>query len=154
MADTLSKTLHAWAELATRQSMENNRKYIHAQGYSFAQMNSIFYIFHHRHSTINDYSCAMGVSKAAASQMIDRLVELNLVNREEDPADRRSKLLTLTDAGLDFVRSAKVARHTWIDQFCETIEPEDAEDIAQALEKLVEHMKRYKENEAENQTEK
>ena len=154
MSETLSKILHTWAELATRQSMENNRKFIHENGYSFAQMNSLFFIHHHKRGTVNMLSCHMGISKAAASQMIDRLVELNLVHREEDPEDRRSKLLSLTDAGLKLIQDSKQARHAWIDLFCETIEPSEAEPIAGALEKLVDRMKQYKENELENTPEK
>ncbi len=42
MSLELSNALHAWADLATRQSMESNRQYMHERGYSFAQMNSLF----------------------------------------------------------------------------------------------------------------
>ena len=151
MTNSLSNALHAWADIATRQSMENNRKFIHTQGYSFAQMNSLFFIHHHKPVTVNALSCHMGISKGGASQMIERLVELGLVNREEDPEDRRSKILTLTEQGLAFVQSAKNARHAWIEQFCETIPPNEAESIAPAIERLLEHMKKYKETELETE---
>ena len=154
MSDELSKILHAWAELATRQSMENNRKFIHEGGYSFAQMNSLFFIHHHEQKTINHLATHLGISKAAASQMIERLVDCGLVNRDEDPQDRRSKLLSLTEAGLGIIRESKRVRHAWIDDFCQSLDSAEAETITQALEVLVERMKAYKEKLTEKNTEK
>ena len=151
MTEALSKALHVWADFATRQSMENNRKFIYTQGYSFAQMNSLFFIHHHKPVTVNGLSCHMGISKGGAAQMIDRLVELGLVIREEDPEDRRSKILTLTEQGVAFVLAAKNARHAWIEQFCQTIPQDEAQSIAPAIESLLEHMKKYKENELETE---
>lgn len=151
MSASLSKALHAWADLATRQSMENNRKFMHAQGYSFAQMNSLFHIHHQKQGTVNALSCHLGISKGAASQMIERLVELDLVDRKVDPEDRRSKILTLTEQGLAFVQAARDARHAWIDQFCATLPADEAEAIVPAIENLLEYMKKYKETETETE---
>ncbi len=145
MSLELSNALHAWADLATRQSMENNRQYMHERGYSFAQMNSLFFIHHHDQSNINELACHLGISKAAASQMINRLVEFGLVNRLEDPQDRRIKLLTLTEEGQALIRGNRVARHAWIDAFCAYLGEKDTAPIADALETLVEHLKAYKE---------
>ncbi|HPL81305.1 MAG TPA: MarR family transcriptional regulator [Anaerolineaceae bacterium] len=145
MSLELSNALHAWADLATRQSMENNRQYMHERGYSFAQMNSLFFIHHHERGNINDLASHLGISKAAASQMINRLVDLGLVNRLEDPQDRRIKLLTLTEEGQALIRGNRVARHAWIDAFCAYLGEKDTAPIADALETLVEHLKAYKE---------
>ena len=41
----------------------------------------------------------LGVSNAAASQMVDRLVGMGLLERSEDPDDRRAKALALTEKG-------------------------------------------------------
>jgi DNA-binding MarR family transcriptional regulator len=41
----------------------------------------------------------LGVSKQAVGPVIDEMVALGLVDRSPDPADRRAKLLVLTDRG-------------------------------------------------------
>lgn len=45
----------------------------------------------------------LGVSAPTASGIVDRLVDKGLLERGEDPADRRVRHLTLTDAGRDTV---------------------------------------------------
>ena len=42
---------------------------------------------------------ALGLSLPAISRAVDGLVQRGLVKREEDPRDRRSKLVTATAAG-------------------------------------------------------
>ena len=56
----------------------------------------------HRESepvSVNELADAVGLSLAAAGRGADRLVGLDLVDRREDPADRRVKRLSLTDKG-------------------------------------------------------
>jgi len=154
MSLELSNVLHDWADLATRQSMENNRRFMHAQGYSFAQMNSLFFIHHHEQGNINKLACHLGISKAGASQMIERLVESGLVNRDEDPQDRRTKRLSLTEEGQALIDNARIARHSWIDEFCACISEDEKAPMAVALNSLVEHLKIYKEQLEENNPEK
>ena len=46
----------------------------------------------------------MRVSLAAASQMIDRLVQQGLLDRAVDPVDRRRKILATTTAAQSLLR--------------------------------------------------
>lgn len=48
----------------------------------------------------------MGMSKQAVQQLIDELVEDGVVEREVDPADKRGKLIILTQAGLAALHDA------------------------------------------------
>lgn len=41
----------------------------------------------------------LAVSKQAVSKLVDAMVAADLVSREADPADARTKILTLTDTG-------------------------------------------------------
>ena len=49
----------------------------------------------------------VGVSKQAMSQLVDDLVVKGYVERREDPQDRRSRIVTLTDKGLALFRAAR-----------------------------------------------
>ena len=46
------------------------------------------------------------VSNAAASQLVERLVQQGLVERREDPMNRRTKILRLTEQGKALIQSS------------------------------------------------
>ncbi len=66
-------------------------------------------------ATIKELSGLLGVSAPSVSAMVDRLVDLGAVTREQHPEDRRVVIVRPTQAGLDAV--AFVEEH-----LCETIE--------------------------------
>ncbi len=49
---------------------------------------------------------ALGVSKQAAQQFVNRLVRLNLVQRRPDPSDHRANRVILTEQGRAFADAA------------------------------------------------
>ncbi|WP_211192072.1 MarR family winged helix-turn-helix transcriptional regulator [Actinoplanes sp. TBRC 11911] len=60
-------------------------------------------------ASASDVGRRLGVSKQAAGKTIDRLVALGYVERADDPADARRKLVRLTPRGLDMLtRSAEI----------------------------------------------
>jgi DNA-binding MarR family transcriptional regulator len=54
-----------------------------------------------RKSDVNQQEIANAIqkSKASLTPLIDNLVKINLVTRTEDSADRRNKIISLTEAG-------------------------------------------------------
>ena len=54
----------------------------------------------------------LGVSRSTASAIVDRLVRRKLVNRTEDPQERRCVVLTLTPAGAQHLQQAREATST------------------------------------------
>jgi predicted transcriptional regulator len=55
------------------------------------------------------------ITPAAASQLVDKLVQSGLIVREEDPSDRRAKLLDLTEKG-ELVQQGHEERYRWVDE--------------------------------------
>ena len=55
---------------------------------------------------VQDVSAALRVTVGAASKLVDRLAAAGLVERSAHPTDRRSSLVTATDAGRDVHGSA------------------------------------------------
>ena len=51
----------------------------------------------------------LGVTRSTASVHVDRLVQRKLVNRTEDPQERRCVVLTLTPAGTQHLQQAREA---------------------------------------------
>jgi len=48
---------------------------------------------------MSELSARLGVSLSTVSGVVDRLVDQGLLNRQDDPADRRQVVLRITDAG-------------------------------------------------------
>ena len=68
-------------------------------GLSTPQIHALMYIFHAGECQVSDIGTLADVSNAAASQLVERLVQQGLVDRREDPRDRRNKLLSLSSKG-------------------------------------------------------
>ena len=78
-------------------------QHMHHAGLSGPQIHALLYVFHSGECRIAEIGMLTGASPAAASQMVDRLVQQGLVERNEDPSNRRVKMLRLTDAGLTLI---------------------------------------------------
>jgi len=85
---------------------------------------------------VGDVAAFLGVSNAAASKTVDRLVRRKYLKRTEAPSDRRSSELTLTAPGrkmliqYDAVKTRKLAR------VFHDFDPEDLRRTTELLEQL------------------
>ncbi|NUT90736.1 MAG: winged helix-turn-helix transcriptional regulator [Saccharothrix sp.] len=72
-----------------------------------------------RGASASDVGRRLGVSKQAAGKTVDKLEGLGYVERVDDPADARRKLVRLTPRGLDVLnRSAAIfeeLRREWVE---------------------------------------
>lgn len=66
---------------------------------SMAQMKALFVLGHDGEATIGTLADRLGVGLSAASHLVDRLVHLGVVERAEDPLDRRRTLARLAPTG-------------------------------------------------------
>lgn len=66
----------------------------------------------------------LNLSASATSHLIDRLFERGIVTREEDPADRRQKLVSITPLGVEIVDRLSAARSEQIGAAVADIDPE------------------------------
>jgi DNA-binding MarR family transcriptional regulator len=76
----------------------------------------------------------LGVSRSTASAIIDRLVRRKLVNRAEDPQERRCVVLTLTPAGEQHLQQARDATCT---RLAKVLAGLSAADLLQVTEGLM-----------------
>jgi DNA-binding MarR family transcriptional regulator len=75
----------------------------------------------------------LGVNPSNASRTCDRLVRGGLLDRREDPDDRRNVALTLTPAGRRLVASVLAQRRTIFRQVVENMEESDRATLAAGL---------------------
>jgi len=149
-----NQTLHLWSEAAMHTSMHAFRQYNRTSGLSFSQVTTLFRIYHHGPASVNDLAEHLGVTKAAVSQLLDKLVADDLILRLEDARDRRSKQILLTDKGRDSVRASMQARHAWIDELADALTPQDKAAIQPALERLIACFRKICDNDLVNHIQK
>jgi len=144
MSDTklLTETIREWSEVFMRHSGHDFRRFMASNSLSFSHVNVLMRLYHRGKAGVSEMGEEMGVTNAAASQAIDRLVQQGLVARSEDPLDRRAKQLVLTDKGCALVANAIDARCTWIEGLTSALKPEQQGMIISALELLTEAAKK------------
>jgi DNA-binding MarR family transcriptional regulator len=81
---------------------------------------------------------SMNVSLPAMSRAIDGLYERGLVDRQEDPDDRRMKRLRLTESGRAITSSLNETRLATMQQFLTSLSDEEAHALNQALDLILE----------------
>jgi DNA-binding MarR family transcriptional regulator len=124
--------------LVMRRSMRNFILYAKEKNYSVAQLNALFRIHHKGACGISDLGEEMGVTSAAASQLLDKLVQQGLAVRTEDPLDRRNKRVALTEAGERIVQESMAARQSWLDHLADKLTPAEQEQVNHSLRLLIE----------------
>jgi DNA-binding MarR family transcriptional regulator len=70
---------------------------------TLAQIKGLFLLAREEASTISRIALALGVGRPASSILVERLVELGLVERAEDPVDRRRTLVRLSPRGEELI---------------------------------------------------
>ena len=66
---------------------------------SLPQLRALFIVAHNRSSSVMTIAQALGIGEPTASHLIDRLVQAGLIERAEDPQDRRRARVQLSAEG-------------------------------------------------------
>ena len=78
------------------------------------QLRALFALRRHGDCRMGVVASQLGTSLSSATGVIDRLVERGLVERWQDPADRRSNVCRLTEEGADLAeRLLTLRRREW-----------------------------------------
>ena len=136
-ADPLVVALQTWIEISTHRSMRGFIRYARESGFSMSQLGALFHIHHKGISGVTGLGEHLGVTSAAASQMLERLVQQGLILRTEDPSDRRVKQISLTEKGLAVVREGTRVRQTWLYDLVDALSDSEKAIITEALHDLI-----------------
>ncbi|MCL4304143.1 MAG: MarR family transcriptional regulator [Anaerolineae bacterium] len=128
-----SAALREWAELFMRRSMCDFIHFIKETGLSMTQLNTLMRLYHTGSCDISTVSDHLGITNAATSQMVQRLVQQGFLERTEDPHDRRVKQLALTAAGRSLIEQSIEARRRWLEELTIALTPEQQANIITAL---------------------
>lgn len=92
--------------------------------------------------SLGEVSEHLGLSLPAISRAVDVLVQRGYVKRDEDPRDRRSKLVAVTKRGRATSERLLALRMAGIKTFVEHLEPAEQQALADALSPVIKRMDR------------
>ena len=140
--DPFDAALQEWVAVFMRRSMQSFIRYARQSGLSMSQINALFHIHHAGGRGVTDLGEHLGITNAAVSQLLERLVQQGLILRQEDPQDRRAKKLILTEKGLQTLQEGIHARQGWLHDLADSLSAPEKEQVAAALQILIEKTKR------------
>jgi DNA-binding MarR family transcriptional regulator len=139
------EVIREWSEVFMHRSGCDFRRFMEETDLSFSQISVLMRLYHGGNSGISEIGSQLGVTKAAASQAVDRLVQLGLIGRTEDPVDRRAKRLALTQRGRTLIEKGIEARSKWIEGLTDALTREQQDMIVAALTLLTEGARKTRE---------
>jgi DNA-binding MarR family transcriptional regulator len=138
----LTQTIRQNMDLLVHRAFREQGHFVKSTGHSMAQYGILMQMNYQRHCGISDICTRMEITAAAASQLVDKLVQSELVERTEDPHDRRAKQLKLTAKGQELVNTSILARSRWVDELITVLTPDETEAVAAGLSILIEAVRR------------
>ncbi len=135
--ERVAEALREWTEVFMRHSTRDIQSIVRSTGLGHSQVHSLFRLHFRSACPVTDLGESLGLTRAAASHLAQRLVVAGLLERVEDPADRRVRLLTLTPKGQRLVHDVVEARQEWLRQLTSVLTLEQQGEVVRALGYLV-----------------
>lgn len=132
------QTIRQFLDTAFHRSMRERVHFAKATGLSMPQFGILMQLHYCTQCGISDISQRFDITAAAASQLVEKLVQSGLIERAEDPNDRRVKQITLTSRGRAMIEKGMRERHRWLDQLVMVLDAKDRAKVAEALTILTE----------------
>jgi DNA-binding MarR family transcriptional regulator len=143
--ETFVAVFGEWIEVLMRHSMRRVLQHARELGLSMSHLGAILHTPLAGSRGVTEIGEHLGVSSAAASQMLDRLVQQDLVVRSEDPKDRRVKRIALTEKGERILEECIRARQSWLNDVAQAFSDDEREVITSALKLLTERVSQLSE---------
>jgi len=128
-----TQSIRSWMDIFMSRSMRGWGLFAKSLGLSMPQFGVIMQLHHKGACGMSEISERFEITPAAASQLVDKLVQGGYIQREEDPHDRRAKLLNLTDKARAIIQQGVEERYRWVDQLAEKLTAEERVQISEAL---------------------
>jgi DNA-binding MarR family transcriptional regulator len=125
-------------DVAMHRSMHGWSHHARLAGLSMPQFRILMQLYYRGQCGISDISDGFEISTAAASQHVDNLVQAGLVERTQDPRDRRLRHIDLSPHGRRMLERGIRERYRWLDELARTLDDKDRERISEAITKLTE----------------
>lgn len=137
-SEQFNQVLLEWVKVFTHRSMYEFARWMSESNLSRSQIGALMQLHHQGHCPVTSIGNELGITTPAASQLVDRLVNMGLLNRTEDPDDRRVKMVVLSEEGRTVIQHGFNARLGWMEDLTVVIPESKQQEIAHTLSILVE----------------
>jgi MarR family transcriptional regulator, 2-MHQ and catechol-resistance regulon repressor len=141
----ISRSLRAWMDVFMHRSMRGWTHFAKSTGLSMPQFSILMQLHHQGVCGISDIGERFDITNAAASQLVEKLVQSGHLERAQDPSDRRAKVLQLTPKGRDLIETGIAERYRWMEDLAKSLSLEDKEKVAETLTILTKAAKKMDE---------
>jgi DNA-binding MarR family transcriptional regulator len=128
-----TQSIRAWMDIFMHRSMRGWGRFAKSTGLSMPQFSVLMQLHYRGACGMSKISEGYDITPAAASQLVDKLVQSGFIQRVEDPADRRAKLLSLTDKGTQLVQQGIEERYRWVDELAAKLSADERVQVSDAL---------------------
>jgi DNA-binding MarR family transcriptional regulator len=129
-----TQSIRSWMDVFMHRSMRGWGLFAKSTGLSMPQFSIMMQLYYRGACGMSEISERFSVTPAAASQLVDKLVQSGFIVREEDPNDRRAKMLNLTDKGRETIRLGMEERYRWVDALTERLSEAERLQVSEALD--------------------
>ena len=129
----LTQTLRNFMDIAMQHLLHERSQLAKQNGLSMHQLGLLMQIHYRGNCGISDIGNRFDITNAAASQLVDKLVQNGLIQRAEDPQDRRAKLLTLTEKGKEMIQHSTERSYRWVGDLAQKLSSQEREQVDEAL---------------------
>ena len=138
----ITQPLRAWMDVFMHRSMRGWNHFAKSTGLSMPQFSILMQLHYKGPCGMSEISERFDVTAAAASQLVDKLVQAGYIERTEDPSDRRAKVLKLSTKGAKLVDDGIQERYRWMDDLASKLSTADQTKISEALSMLTEEARK------------
>jgi len=135
--------IHKQFEVFMQRSLRGIMGSMKQDGLSMPQIYTLMYLYHEGEVRISDVGVLMDVGKAAASQLVERLVQQGLVERVEDESDRRAKKIRLQPKSLRLIEKGLGVQRQQMGELMRQLSPEQLHTVQKAFMYLIEAMQKH-----------
>ena len=137
MQNAFSESLTEWFGYMAHRSLREFLQFSREYGLTILQMNILMRLYYRGSSDVTHLVDTMQVTKGAASQMVERMVQLDLIERLEDAEDRRVRHIHLTARGRQLIEESVAARGRWLDSIAGSMTPDQQSKVMESLNCLM-----------------
>ncbi len=133
----LNQTMRQFMDIVMHYSLRSNAHFAKSTGLSMPQFSLLMQLHHRGSCGMSEVSERFEITPAAASQLVDKLVQSGLVHREEDPQDRRAKSLNITPKGKALIQQGLEKRYHWVEPLVGKLTAEERAKVSEAFEVMI-----------------
>jgi len=106
-------------------------------GITPSQINALLVLYFHDNLSMGELSSEIYLAESAATRLVNRLVNLNLVKRQGDENDRRVVRVTLTAYGRQLSHLVFERRAYRFNNLAQNLKPKEREDLIVSLQAVM-----------------